>query len=309
MAKYRRISVGETYLVRQNISWDLRNLADYIESQIVSKYRFDSILRRNQTSDILIKRGILEPNYKQQMEVLNQRLEDLKFQIYLERNNPPSVERLRKQIRRTEQTFEEISERSLSLDHCTLEFMAEQEAFVIIFRRLVRPKVKNYELLRKIASKFNADQIISKEIRKTARSEPWKSNWSTKKHGCFRILPLTNEQLTLVTYSQMYDGVNKHSEKPPDFVIKDDDMLDGWIISQTREDIVKKKTSSKNANAQELFVMADSQIQANEVYAKNSPDARFAQISRQRKLEREGAVKHHQFPDIQQMRMFQNAKR
>ena len=51
----------------------------------------------------------------------------------------------------------------------------------------------------------------------------------------------------MVSFSRMYDGAYGSPECPPDKVIEDDDMFDGWLIDQRRTR--EKEQSVKRAEA------------------------------------------------------------
>ena len=92
---------------------------------------------------------------------------------------------------------------------------------------------------------YNSNQISSEQFRSVARSEPWRSMWNIgKKQGnAFgkAACDLTKDQVSLSSYSSMYDNVYESSEAPDEKVIEDDDCLDGWFISQRREYEKEKK--------------------------------------------------------------------
>jgi hypothetical protein len=306
MSEYRRVRLNRTYLIRQNVPWDIKERADGVREDILYKYRFDGWIRREYSPAILVMRGVLEENYTDQINLLQKRADDYKFQLYLERRNPRSTVKLRQQINNTHASLSKLLDKLYSIDQYTLDYFAEQESFFYILSRIVKPQVKNRQKLIRLA---NLMQLISlKDIRRLARSDTWRAYWAAKKQAIFRHTPLSNEQLSLATFSRMYDNVYSHPEKPESFVIDDDDMLDGWVLSHDREDLVQSKVkNSKVAQSNEVFVMAGDQVQANEVYAKNSPEARLAQQTRQKQLERFGGMKYTDFADMKQERMMRNA--
>ena len=46
---------------------------------------------------------------------------------------------------------------------------------------------------------------------------------------------LTKDQLSLSSYSTLYDNVYESHECPNEKIIDDDDCLDGWLIQQRRK--------------------------------------------------------------------------
>lgn len=309
MAKYRRVRVDNVvYRVRQNISWDLKNAASEYATKLRTQYRFDGWLYRAEIPSVLIEREILDPNYEKQLSLLNQRLEDYKYQLYLERENPVSVRKTTSNIQRTQASIMEMAIKISLLDQFTMEGYSELEAARFILRRSISPKPANYMQLVKIEQALSESMVGMNKIRELSRTEPWRSVWNAKKQAAFRFHPLSTEQISLSSFSKMYDGVYKHPERPDNYVIENDDMLDGWIISLNKKDS-KKPTSSKIAGSREVFVMAGDQVEANEVYASNPADIRFLQKSREKQLEKQGTVRYADFGDVKRERLMKNAQK
>ena len=80
----------------------------------------------------------------------------------------------------------------------------------------------------------------------------------------------------------MYDSAYEHPECPPDSVFEDDDMFDGWMITQKREN---EKNRNKNRTekllegkkldkAGEIFIVANSKEEAQNIYGLNDHTSR-----------------------------------
>jgi hypothetical protein len=106
-----------------------------------------------------------------------------------------------------------------------------------------------------------------------------------KKQGSLFNKPsceLTKDQLSLSSYSTLYDNVYESHKCPNDKIIDDDDCLDGWLIEQRRENEKDRKQQEvdsmiknpKIANSQEIFVMAKDKRSAQDIYDLNDPMAR-----------------------------------
>ncbi|NCA30865.1 MAG: hypothetical protein EBS93_09130, partial [Chitinophagia bacterium] len=118
----------------------------------------------------------------------------------------------------------------------------------------------------------------------------------------------TDEQKTLVVLTKMYDSAYQHPECPPDSVIEDDDMFDGWMIVQKRENEkiknknrTEKMLEGKNLNkAGEVFIMANSQEEANNIYDLNESASRHIIKERESIIKQsQGIIDVAQLPDIQ----------
>jgi len=160
---------------------------------------------------------------------------------------------------------------------------------------------------------YNSNQISSGQFRSVARSEPWRSMWNVgkKQSNVFGkpTCELTKDQISLCSYSSMYDNVYESQESPDEKVIEDDDCLDGWFIHQRREyDKQKKKRqvedlikNPKIANSQEVFLMANDQEEANKIFDVNHPSVRSIIRDRQNTIENaDGQIKFTELNDVRQ---------
>jgi hypothetical protein len=141
-------------------------------------------------------------------------------------------------------------------------------------------------------------------LRELAKTEPWRSQWAVGKPNPF-IGFLTNERTTLATYSRLYDDIRQRTsnDRPPDEVIDDDDMLDGWMIKERRKHEQdqadrKEKREKKFDDGREIFIMAKTQAEADAIYNKNNPTVRGNIKRRFDALMEHGTLKDHELPDV-----------
>lgn len=177
------------------------------------------------------------------------------------------------------------------------------------------------EIVQSIIEEINSSRPTEKEIREIARTDPWRSIWSNcggknpfgRPSSCW-----SDEQLTLCSWSKLYDNIHKSPDCPPDEVIDDDDMLDGWLILQSRkrkEDANKKDAETglndKSRNASEVFIMAQTKEDAQKIESLNDPMTRAIKRQRNAILNKHGSVDHDKLPDVQQelMMQFNNLQR
>ncbi len=170
------------------------------------------------------------------------------------------------------------------------------------------------------AEAYVRSRLTEAELREMARTEPWRSTWACRKaeSSVFGVpaADYSEEQAGLVTLSLVYDSVYEHPECPADDVISDDDMLDGWLIYQRREREKRQAkkageelvTNEKIRNSQEIFLVAQTQQDAQKVFALNDDVVRAQQ---KRKLDflktQKGEVNEADMPDTRlQLQMAAN---
>tara|TARA_B100001769_G_C22105678_1_gene597318 strand:- start:2482 stop:3000 length:519 start_codon:yes stop_codon:yes gene_type:complete len=165
------------------------------------------------------------------------------------------------------------------------------------------------------------------QIRELARNEPWRSLWSMRESAGIKLFinkdfqELTNNQKNLIVWSQLYDNIRESMDVPPDEVIEDDDMLDGWFIEQgrKRKREVKKKhledslTNKDITNKDEVYVMSkkDDSSGIQDIYDMNEATSRWVISERDKQIQSEGKVAHHKLTDqkiMQQNEINENIK-
>jgi len=146
-------------------------------------------------------------------------------------------------------------------------------------------------------------------IREIARTDPWRSIWICRKGEghVFGVSPVdyTEEQRSLVGWSNLYDNIYEHPDCPSDDIIEDDDMLDGWLIDQRRqrearqlkksaEDIV---SNEKIRGSSEIFVPAGTSKDAAKINELNDEMTRGLLKQRFDYLKKHGKVAEQDMPD------------
>lgn len=177
----------------------------------------------------------------------------------------------------------------------------------------------NHFLLDNAVEHYLANRISETEYRRIARSESWRTIWNCRGNGSpynVSAIFLTDEQKYLQNWSMMYDNIGQHEECPPQFVIEDDDALDGWLILQkeqskqgnTERGVDALITNEKIKNSDEIYLTVNTKHslyeEAEEVEKLNSPLGSAIKQQRMNVLQKKGEdgkeVSQFEFPDIRQ---------
>lgn len=311
LAENRLLRVnGKLYELRQNISWEARQRADILKGEVVKQYRFSSsFLRTKNCERILINLGLLAPDYLERSRELHAKLKRLKVELYQQYPDITRQKFTRKQIAAVKSELDELFSSRHCLDAFTLEGYAERRATFFLLRHQLIRGPKNYGFIEKLNLAYNKDCVSIDEIKKIARSDSWLSTWRLKKGAIFKRQPLTDEQIALGSYTRMYENIHQHPEAPPQEIIEDEDMLDGWIILQSKERQKQVSFGSKIDGSKEVFIMAKDDKHAQEIYKMNSEEQRAIQNVRFKQLQSQGQMQFGQFADVAKERVIQNAKR
>lgn len=284
------------------------------------KAYFSGCYLRDDAINLLCELGLWSPLDKQQSKDLEEKIEDLKVHLYENFFKKKEAKGIKANIRMTERLRGELLVKEKQFDHLTCEGVAGFTRKSWILSKTTRTIDNNLYNFADISSSailemYSSRSITAKEFRRIARSSPFRSMWtSSKTRGdifgkC--ASKMDGQQLALVSYSMMYDNVYESTESPADSVIDDDDALDGWFIAQRRKNESDRRAAeadgilagSKNADAQEVMLMASNREDAQGVFDLNDNRSRGIIAARQSQInETDGDLHFKDFADVQQDR-------
>ena len=258
---------------------------------------------------------------EESLERLGKDIEELKVQLYNAAFRNELKNTIRKALSKAKNKFLELASKRATYDFLTCKGYAVFCRYNWTLENATKyPDDSTYDWehvdLNSVLSFYHKEQLDDEQLRELAKTEPWRSIWSSsKKNGAIFNrcgVELTEEQRSLIAWSSMYDNVYESMECPPDNVIEDDDVLDGWLIIQKRKrEEEQKKSSADNVignskinNADEVFIMTDPQS-AKDVDSLNDPvtqatkKARVKDIKRREKAGKK-FTKHAKLRDVKQ---------
>jgi hypothetical protein len=119
-------------------------------------------------------------------------------------------------------------------------------------------------------------------------------------------MELSTEQISIVSFSLMYDNIYQSTECPTDEIIEDNDAIDGWLIlqrekqSKSQKEKLLEKLHAKHENSKDIFVKADDADHAKRINNLNGNYAQHVKSSRVKQIkETDGELDHYKFNDIQ----------
>jgi len=324
---------GERYKITSP-SRELMLLAEYVYADIINSLRFEGMMTDEEAGTVLLRMQIWTPHDDDNLEKLEKHLEDKKVDLYESMFHSEKQETIRRQIKHAKSAINKSIAKKHFLDHNTLRHHAllTKKKFLVAMCLIDSDGNHVYNentfwnsdstVIEQAISALEKDIISMEEYRELARTEPWRSIWGTGKEKCLGTpsCEWTDEQKILATFSKMYENAQQSLDCPPDEVFEDDDMFDGWMISQRREREREQKKKQVDAfahispQAGEVFITAENPEDAKKIYEINSPDARRRIAQRQSFIEKAGKgnrVEEAQLPDIQvdlQLESMQMAK-
>ena len=246
---------------------------------------------------------------------LPKEIEDIKVKMFESLLQTKTRESLRKHLRRAEKQLDEILERKYSYDPYTCEGYSTYCKNIWIIENCTRSQdgsnVNWQDIsLYSIMSYFHSCSPTEKQIREIARTEPFRTRWGASKEDVFKHkgFELTDFQTGLVLWSKLYDGVQESQDCPSDDVIDDDDLFDGWLISDRRKREIEKNRNdaeSYNTGHDEVFIPAQTPAAQAKINDLNDPTSKMIKQQRHNQIEQQGSVKHGELGDVKRDKQMQ----
>jgi len=258
-----------------------------------------------------------------QVKQLEENLERLRVEIFNARYHSEKREHIRKYIRATEKGLSEQLEKKYANRQNTCEGLASLEKSLSFIKQCTFMGSEPCDFedidINNVLYEFNEMVLGEGDIRNLARNDPWRSLWLMRESCKFAMFAnqdrdLSIDQKNIIVWSRMYDNIQESMECPSDDVINDDDMLDGWFIIQRKKqesdraesELESRVGNEKISNAQEVFVMAQTQDDANSINSVNTLQSQMVKKERMEIMRSKGQVKDLDFKD-QQRKMTQKS--
>lgn len=282
--------------------------------------KFNDWIHDESIIDALVSMGVWTYNGDTNLISLEKQIEDLKVDLYKNVLNPNQIKTIKKTLHNVRNTYNTQYNIRHSLDHYTPHGYSEMiKTYYILVHsiydkndKLVFSDVDNvdYKYFENLSDIINQNTIDIPLYKTIARSDLWKNYWSANSEDLFgkATINWTDEQKTLVVLTKMYDSAYQHPECPPDNVFDDDDMFEGWMIHQRRENEksknkqrTEKMLEGKKLNkAGEIFLVANSQEEANNIYSLNDNTERHIIRERNKIIQSSSsAIDATKLPDAQ----------
>ena len=284
----------------------------YMDS--VEKNSYDGVMTEDEMAKWMIQQGLWHKAEENKIEDIEKAIDDAKVELYKKYKDKDTVKKLKVVLGGLKLKKADLINTKTAYYSNTCEGMAalDRTSWIISNTTFLNNEIYNFEEydVNTIMAWWQKHILSDSQIRELARNEPWRSLWSTyNKLGMKLFLnedvhEITHNQKNLIVWSTLYDNIQESPDAPPDEVIEDDDMLDGWFIEQGRKRKREKRKQqledslvNKNISAaEEVYMMSDEKEKA-EVYDLNDDEGRYTIKQRFSQIEAEGSVNHHELID------------
>lgn len=321
-----RILSGETWFnydgndfVLKSPSIDIKYQASLLYDQILNEEKYQNWIREDNAENVMISLGIWDTKTNDILKGLYKRLDDLKVTLFKAWMMPTKQKSIRKDIDHIKKELSKILVVKQEFLSHTLEGYASsiKQEYIICKTLYSDNKLvfdyntsnnKSFVRYNNLNQEINNLSINNSQYKELARHETWRSYWTAgKSHNIFdvSVRNWTDDQRMMYKISKMYDNIYEHPECPEDIVLSDDDMLDGWMILQQREQTKAKKeksldnTASNLRDASEVFLFPQNQEEFSDIMSLNSEAAKMEIKEKMDFVAKKGEVEEYEMPDVQ----------
>lgn len=258
------------------------------------------ILDEDEMLQQMIERDLWSYHKEDDLKKIKDKIEELKIGAFNNRRDTLGLNKIKNNIRALEaQYYKLISIKNMYFGNtCEGMAMSEKTSHIIKSSTRLNGQIysfddKNSVSIRHLISEYSTfHDIEDSMLRYLSRTEPWRSIFSTKIQAgqCMfdSSREITNNQRSILAWTQMYDSVYESMDCPDSYVIADDDMLDGWFLVQAKKrkqeksqsDLDNSIKSDKIKGSQEVFSVAKNKEEVQSIESLN--DMRAKMIKKQR---------------------------
>ena len=322
-----RILSGKTFFYFNNEKYlllspsiDIKYEAALLYETIINDEKYYDWLREENSENIMIGLGLWNFETNKNLKNLEQKLDSLKVELFVNFMIPSKTKNIRSNIKNTKNSINKILITKQNFLTNTLEGYANSIKHEYIIcntlynnNKIVFDNQKNYRsfsLFNSLIQEIDKLMITTEQFKLLARDTYWRNYWNTSnKNHLFSqaSIDLTDEQRALINISRMYDNVYEHPECPSDVVIEDDDALEGWMILQKKKNEAAKKqnafnnssTSENMKKAGEIFMIANSKEDTESILDMNTQESRSILQEKLSYIDKVGIINDGELPDVQ----------
>lgn len=297
----------------------LRYEADILYEKILSDEKYNDWIREENVDNVLMGLGLWTKDTNNIMTKLEKSIDNLKVELFENFLNSNNQIKIRNSLNNSKNTLNNIRSIKTEFIANTLEGYAAsiKNEFIICSSLFKNNKqIFNFDnqdsdssslsYFNELVNEINRHNISITNFRKLARHYTWRSYWNIKNNSMFpgTVSEWTDDQRSLISFSQMYDSVYEHPDCPNDKIIDDDDMLDGWMIVQKRKIEKAKKQATIDdinpnlKNASEVFLFGQKREEVDEILSLNSKESLHRLKEKMRYIQEVGSVDDSQLPDV-----------
>ena len=275
--------------------------ADVYGQEVYEDALLEGVLRNKDIDQLLVEKGWWSQEEDEKLETLNKNLEQMKVDYYNSFFKETTRDYIKKSIVRQNKNIGNLFDKKYIFFDKTCEYLRDFARNTILLEKyafLQDGSLATNKLgVLQLTSAFIRHFLGEEELKEIAKSTEWRILWnSSKDSGLFKPkgYELTNEQISVISWSRFYDGVYESMDRPNEKIIEDNIALDGWAIIQDRKrkEEEKKQQGEKLAgnvqDAGEVFIPVSNQKEQDQVLALNDTYGKSVIRSKAKQFEKGG---------------------
>lgn len=314
-----RCNVGQEiyYICRPSSQHKME--AAFLKNELIYEGELLGLLKRSELFDFLIHNKLWSIKEENELQSLIPTLDGLKEQMYdfYSSFKGKKLKAAKKQLEKNKKRIRELQYKKSLHDGNTIEGMSElAEVQYLVYKNTTDKNGNKIDAEQYsdnffifLFNSYLENKPTEEMIRELSKTPKWRMIWASgRQEGrIFGVssVELTEEQSSLIGWSKLYDNINEHPEKPPEEVLEDNDLLDGWIIRENKKQQQDNAKVTTKTKGDEQFIVVETEEDAKRVYEQNNPHARMVQRQRLAAVSNSntGRVKEQDTPDaIQKIR-------
>ena len=295
-------------------------LEQEVESYNIYQETYDEclmsdIMTNDEIQGWMYENNLWDENDEANVKTLERQIEDNKVSIYNSSRDKRAVALFKYELRKVTKELTDKLHIKNQYFHTTCEGISESAKINWTINNSTYKKNKLYDFNEYseeyVTSCYYKGVLTEHEIRDLVLNDPWRSTWGFRNNTNLELFKnldkyeLTYNQKHILTWSQLYDNIAESAEPPTDLIIKDHDMLDGWFIiqdkkrkkEQAEKQLEDNTRSEKIKQASEVFVMAKSKEDVQNIHSMNDAQGQAIRKQREALVKQKGTVEQHEFFD------------
>lgn len=311
---------GNTYLLKNPTPEQLLIVEEYMY-EYKQDMESDEVLSRQKLLMIMKKNGLWSDEEEKEIGVIKKQIDDLKISLFESRYKSVQQKIIKNNINTYNQKLDELNSKRYALDNLSIEGNIFATRMRLLFGMCIynrggqtywndQEDFSEWDLydptIDSLFANYVKSKISPKEVRFIARTDPWTTYWSMKSHtggSLFSspVMCLSDEQRSLISWSNTYDFINnlQGADKLSDFIIEDDDMLDGWILIYNKANKRESYGTDNFGKGDEVFIMVDTIEDAKRIHEMNDPITRLEIQKEMAMIDERGTLSEMERPSYQ----------
>jgi hypothetical protein len=286
------LKLNDKFIIYTPPSVDLLHQAEFFYEEKYFEGISSSFISLEESHDLALTKNMITKEELLEIEKLPEKTDDVKVDYFFayQQKSEYSMKILKKTIDSLKRKAIKLSNKKNTYYTITADHWAEYNTKLWITAQLLYDENMNkintdsFTFVNKVYN--NLEQISSDCYRKIARHQEWSLYWGCKDTLFNNKDILNEEQITIINTSKMFDAIQQNPNCPDKEVLDDSDLLDGWLINNSRKrdgDIAKrdidKQLDRAGVKGGNIFVVAkdaedakrinNMNNQANKMVAKN----------------------------------------